>query len=291
MEQLARGLNKRRRGADPEEQSAQRRALAAVLGKALLSLALAGAVLCGGVALYRWLTGGEMFRVAQVRIAGNHRATEAELSKLLPIRTGDNLWAADVEAAGRALAKHPWVKDAAVRRDPPDALVVEVTEREPKALVELGGLYLVDRDAQVFKRGQPGDGLDLPVVTGLTRDDYVQRRKECEALIAGALRLLDDVAARGLGRSQAVSEVHVDLEAGLTLTFEGGLQARLGVGDLAAKLDRLERVLSELSKRGAKAEVIHLDNRTHPSWVTVRPVAVAEAKTATGKAQTRVRAQ
>ena len=49
-----------------------------------------------------------------------------------------------------------------------------------------------------------------------------------------------------------------------------GTQVRLGTGDLEEKLARLEQVLSALRAEGKRAEVLHLDNRVHPSWVTVR---------------------
>ena len=52
--------------------------------------------------------------------------------------------------------------------------------------------------------------------------------------------------------------------------FPRSPQVRLGTGDLEAKLARLEKVLSALRAEGRKAEVLHLENRLHPNWVTVR---------------------
>ena len=49
-----------------------------------------------------------------------------------------------------------------------------------------------------------------------------------------------------------------------------GTQVRLGTGDLEDELSRLGQVLSALRAEGKKADVLHLDNRIHPSWVTVR---------------------
>ena len=49
-----------------------------------------------------------------------------------------------------------------------------------------------------------------------------------------------------------------------------GLEVRLGQGELADKLDRLERVLAAVAADGQRAEVLHLDNRRRPDWVAVR---------------------
>jgi cell division protein FtsQ len=87
-----------------------------------------------------------------------------------------------------------------------------------------------------------------------------------------ALQLVDDWAAAGLSQSLPLSEVHLDGADGVTVyAGEEGLQVRLGLGEPAPKLERLKTVLSALRAEGKRAEVVLLDNRAHPSWVTVRP--------------------
>jgi len=243
------------------------------------AVSLAVLAIASGYAGFRWLADGDVLRVGAIRFQGVSRASEAELLALLPVKVGDNILSADVAAAERALARHAWVKEAEVHRRFPPALEIRVVEREPRALVDLGGLYLVDREAQVFKRASPGDGLDLPLITGFARDDYVQRRGDLEPLLAGALALLDAYASDGLGEVAPLSEIHVDADEGLTLYVgEEGTQVRLGIGDLPQKLSRLHRVLASLRAAGKRPEVLHLDNRNHPTWVTVRLAGRAEGE-------------
>jgi cell division protein FtsQ len=253
------------------------RAAGATLGALLLA---AGAALGG----WRLLSGADLLRIREVRFAGAQRASAAELAALATVKPGDPLLGADLEALERAVARHPWVKSVEARRRLPPAVEVRVEERTPGALVDLGGLYLVDRQAHVFKRAAPGDGLDLPVVTGFTRDDYLQRRADLEPLLAGALALLEGYAREGLAAFGAVSEVHVDPDEGVTLYIgEEATQVRLGVGDLPQKLERLHRVLGTLRAGGRRAEVLHLDNRNRPSWVTVRLASAAAVGRAKGQ--------
>ncbi len=243
--------------------------------------ALGGLILAAGAGLGAWrlLATADLLRIREVRFAGAQRASAAELAALATVKPGDHLLAADLEALERAVARHPWVRSAEAHRRLPPAVEVRVEERAPRALVDLGGLYLVDREAQVFKRAAPGDGLDLPVVTGFTRDDYLQRRGDLDPLLAGALALLDGYAREGLSAFGAVSEVHVDADEGITLYLgEEATQVRLGVGDLPLKLKRLHRVLGTLRAGGRRAEVLHLDNRSRPSWVTVRLASAAAGR-------------
>ncbi|HEU4385396.1 MAG TPA: FtsQ-type POTRA domain-containing protein [Anaeromyxobacteraceae bacterium] len=247
--------------------------------------ALAGVALLAAAAALGWklLAESELLRIREVRFQGTRRASPAELAALSTVRPGEHLLTADLPALERAVAGHPWVKSAEARRLLPPAVEVRVEEREPGALVDLGGLYLVDRQAQVFKRAAPGDGLDLPVVTGFTRDDYLRRRADLEPLLAGALALLEGYSRQGLSAFGALSEVHVDPDEGVTLYIgEEAAQVRLGVGDLPQKLTRLHRALGALKAGGKRAEVLHLDNRNRPSQVTVR---LASATAARGKGQ------
>ncbi len=233
----------------------------------------AGAVALGvgGVAAWRHFTQGDSLRVAAVRVVGATRATEAEIRALCPVKPGDDLLSADVDAVEQAVARHPWVARAEARRTLPPALEITVTEREPRALVDLGGTYLVDGNAQVFKRAGAGDGLDLPVVTGFGREDFAKRRGTVEAGLRGALALADEYAREGLVPLAAIQEIHLDGDWGVTLYVgDEGTQVRLGQGDLPQKLGRLHRVLEALRAEGRKAEVIHLDDRSHPDRVGVR---------------------
>jgi cell division protein FtsQ len=266
---VARGRNRRRvdKGGGPEPRRyGVRRAR-----RALLALAVLAGVAAGGVQGWRAARSSGALRIATVRFEGLVHATADELLALSPVKPGDHLFLADVDAVERSLSRHPWVRRVEVRRTWPPALTVVVRERAAAALVDLGGLYLVDDEANVFKRAAAGDGLDLPLVTGIGRADYVQRRSAVEPLLASALALARAWREDGRDATARLSEIHVDPGDGTTIYVgEEGTQVRLGSGDLPAKLSRLEKVLSALRAEGKRAEVLHLDNRLHPSWVTVR---------------------
>jgi cell division protein FtsQ len=247
----------------------ERRARAARL---VLRPALAvAAVAAAGALAWNAAVEGDLLRVREIRFEGLERVTAEELLEISPVRPGDHLLVSDVDAVEAALRRHPWIVAAKVRRALPPALVARVSERRAAAVVDLGGLYLVDERGEVFKRAVPGDGLDLPVVTGIEREAWVERRDEVEPLLSAALALLARWAERGLERRAPVSEIHVDPDYGTTLwAGHDGLEVRLGHGDLPEKLRRLERVLSAMDAEGQRAEVLHLDNRRRPDWVAVR---------------------
>ncbi len=270
---VARGRNRRRVDrAAAEGPRGHGRALWAAAG-----LVLALGVLAGGVAGWRHLSSSGALRIRAIRFEGLARADADELLALSPVKAGDSFLLADVEAMQRGLMRHPWVRRVEVRHALPPSLVVRVEERTPIALVELSGLYLVDEEGNVFKRAAAGDPLDLPLVSGLSRAEYERRRGATEEILAHALALVRAWREERPTARLRLSEIHIEHD-GLTIYVgEEGTEVWLGSGDLGAKLSRLDKVLSALRAEGKKAEVVHLDNRLHPSWVTVRLATAARS--------------
>ena len=265
---MARGPNRRRVDRVPGE---RRRKVAATLRFAFPFVVLASCLAAAGWGAWRIAIEGSLLRIGEIRFEGLARATAEELLELSPVAKGDHLLAVNPDVVAAALRRHPWIASVEVRRRLPAALEISIVERRARALVDLGALYLLDEGGQVFKRATPGDGLDLPVVTGIGREDWVERRAEVEPLLAGALALVDRWAERGLDRRAPISEIHLDSDYGTTLwAGEEGVEIRLGQGELPEKLARLERVLSAVDAEGQRAEVLHLDNRRRPDWVAVR---------------------
>jgi cell division protein FtsQ len=266
---VARGRNRRTAEWDPGAAGRQLRRVAALVLPSLLSV-----VALGGAGWLTWKVGvqGDLLRIRAIHFTGLVQLTAEALDGLSPVHAGDHLLLSDTEAMAAALRRNPWVATVEVQRSVwPPALEVAVTERLAVALVDLAGLYLVDASGRVFKRAAPGDGLDLPVVTGLEREGFEQRRDEVQARLQGALALLERWRDAGLDRRAPVSEIHVDPELGVTVEAgDEGTEIRLGQGDLPGKLERLGRVLTALEQDGRRGEVIHLDNRRHPDWVAVR---------------------
>jgi cell division protein FtsQ len=268
-----------RRAQATEQRSATRKTLGAALRT--LAAAVASAVLSVGVwQALRWANGSEDFAVREIRFSGLRHATEAELLARSRLHLGENLFRADLPRAARAMEGHPWVASARLSRRLPGTIVAEISEHRPAALVQLGALYVLDEDGKLFKRAAPEDGLDLPLITGLSRESWQPQSLRLFA----ALHLLDTWQAAGLQVS-TLSEVRLDQDGGFTLFAHdgaggGGLAAdgrrpqagasevqeiRLGASDLSLKLRRLVQIRSALARRGETATRIDLDNPARPA--------------------------
>ena len=156
-----------------------------------------------------------------------------------------------------------------VRRQLPERLSVEVVEHRPVALLALGELYLVNEVAEPFKRVKATDTMDLPLVTGIDRDDFVGHREAALARLQRAVEVTDAYAASADAKAAPLSEVHVTAD-GVSVITTSGQEIRFADGELVQSLERLQRIRAELKSRSLSAEVIRLDNRARPNWVSVQ---------------------
>ncbi len=263
---------KNRRRVDVAKKTAELKAVASTLAPTIFKVVgaavLSAALVFGAWAGWDWSKQSPQFAIDTLHFSGNQRATEAELSRAGGLQLGLNLVALDPLAVERQMASVPWIKQVRVTRHFPRRLEIQLTEHQPVAMVSLGDLYLLDDAGEPFKRVQASDALDLPLVTGIERDDYVARHDETVTRLTHALGVAQSYATSATGKGARLSEVHLDDE-GVTLVTGDGQQVRLGEGDTAAKLVRLARVRQELKSRSLKPEVIRLDNRARPSSITV----------------------
>jgi cell division protein FtsQ len=234
----------------------------------LASAALSVAVWQG----FRWSTTTPLLALREVRFSGLSHATDAELLARSGLRLGTNLILADLAAAARAMESHPWVVSARLTRRLPGTVVAEIAEHRAAAQVQLGGLYLLDDEGRVFKRAGPEDGVDLPLVTGVSRDSWLRDRGAAQLRLYSVLRLLEAWRSEGLAGA-SLEEVRVEEDGGFT-TFAreaAGLQEiRLGPNDLPLQLQRLSQLRAALLRRGEHAARIDLDSQARPEWVSAQ---------------------
>jgi cell division protein FtsQ len=245
------------------------RVWAGKIGRGVLSLALLVSLTLLGFTAYRYLQRSVPVNVGEVRIMGCMNATESELVNLANVDFKAGLAYLDLREISSRLAQHPWVEKAKVKRDwSRKALIIEVEERVAQALILLEDLYLVDRHGEIFKKAEPRDQLDLPVLTGVTPREIRERDKKSIDLVRQALELLEHLEQRKILTVREISEIHLSKKNGLTIfTLKEGIPVRLGSGGLTDKIDRLEKVLPDLQQKIREVEYLDLN---YPRKVVVK---------------------
>jgi cell division protein FtsQ len=232
----------------------------ALLGKALVVVAFVAGAIWAGRQIVRHVIASPRFAVRDVQVGASTHLSGDEIRQLAGVAVGDHLLAVDPDAVATRVTMHPWILSARVRRELPSTLVIDVTERHAVASALLGALYLVDATGHPFKRATFAEADGLPVITGVSRDQYASVRGTSEAVFRQALALY---AAYNDGHPERpkLSEIHVDTRTGFSLIlFEGSGEIRIGQGNFEAKLTQFDRIFAALGPRSPAAlRTVYLD--------------------------------
>lgn len=252
-------VNRRKREKEPRD---WRKLFQRTLGVGVLlgKLALALLLLGGAVLAARQIFHSGYFGVAKVRVENLGRVSEEEIVALSDIRPGANIFDLQLEMIGRKIEENPWIASARVERVFPREVVITIRERVPKAVINLGYLYYLDAEGEIFKVLGSEDSIDFPVVTGIDRRTLLENPDDCRRQLREAVALLAELAGRRVFALDDVSELNIDPVDGLTLyTFSGGVPVRMGYNNFSSKLDRLERIYPELEPRLPALKYIDLN--------------------------------
>lgn len=214
-----------------------------------VSIALSSLTLfiVGGFFVTQFLMSSDLFRVEEITVLGNKRLDEQQVWVLSDIKKGINTFDLDLNLIGRKIEQNPWIATAEVQRIFPRQVVITVTERQPVAIINLGYLYYLDKNGEIFKVLESSDSLDFPVVTGFDYEKARLHNTEYAQDLEQIVALLEDVRHRPQFDLKQISEIHRDKRGDLTLfTLRGGVRVKMGRGDYKKKIDRLEKIYARL---------------------------------------------
>jgi len=220
----------------------------------------------------RYVTTSPRFAVRTILIEGERRRSAGAVADAAGIAVGKNIFALDLNRAGQMLAQDPWIERATVTRKLPSTVAITVVEREAYAAAVISGeLYLATRDGDLFKKLGEDDPSDLPVVTGITAEQVARDRPGVVLAVKRVLDVVEDFERTGIAKRYPVEELHLEKDGVLTVTIgKEAIALHLGMPPYRDKIEEASRVLNEVARRKANAQVIFLDNDAHPERVVVR---------------------
>ena len=221
--------------------------------------------------------------VSLPRASGDKRSLADEVKAYADVAIGVPFFGIDTEALKERVELHPFLREALVRRLPPDTLEIVVQERAAwAALSTPRGLYLLDEDGEVMKKVMPGDDVDMPVFTGFfdAADHDAAPRLLDDAQLALGISLLH--ALHQAAVVDRVSEIVALAATGFELVLVDGARVRIGDNDFTAKLQRLTATEQQLRARGRHFSFMWLDDARHPERVGVRLRSTTETSSVGG---------
>lgn len=193
-----------------------------------------------------WVLTSPRFALGEVRVSGGERVSAAWVEERLRPLTGHNLLTLPLDEVETALEGHPWIAAVSLRKELPDGLGVEVTERRAVALVPVAGddrLWLADADGDPIVPAPAGAEEEFLLV--VPRPDRADADGVAGAVAAaGELARSRPVWAAGLERVEVLGDGAYRLR---TSALPFPLLVRGGA--VAVQADRLHAALPALTAR------------------------------------------
>lgn len=195
-----------------------RRRVGVVIGSTLLLAAIT-------LALLR----SPLFAADRLIVEGANRLPSGRVLRLAGITPGENVVWFDADEARRNLEADPWIADAEVHTDLPDAIAVRITERVAVGAIEThAGWEVLAADGVIL--ATPADRPNLPSITAVVPGDDVVK------LGAGVLGALSPDLRRGVESLTVGTDglVQLALRRGVIVTYGGADEAEEKAQALAA---------------------------------------------------------
>jgi cell division protein FtsQ len=236
----------------------RRRAIGAVK---LVPLAVALAI--GGYHAVRlahsrgWL---DPFRVREVRVVGAELANPNVLVAEAGLMGAELHYWAPLGEYVRRVERDPLVASARFRRSFPRRLTLEVTEREPVALIQLDRLAPVDSTGRILPVSAFHPTFDAPVLTVVwePKEVAIDGVVHHEAVLA-ILSRLGEITIQYPVLAREISAIHMDQDGSIALTLvhargEVVLDRKTPLGKLAL----IDDVVRDLRRKGITYERLDL---------------------------------
>ncbi len=233
--------------------------------KKLLSiLLLIGFLFLGikvGTRYAHWLKESVSFRVRRVHVVGNVHISKTDILKRAHIPISQKIWSIDLQQAEMGILENRFVKSVQVFRSFPDAIHIEIEERNPIALLKVhGSLYVLDQEAVLLPSAS--QYYDLPVVCGPVRGSLEIGCPVESMEIRNAIHFLQFVRQDRPRLYADISEVITEKPEGLLLYLSSvRTLVKIGRGEFEWKVRYLDAVLDELRRESFASPVKYLDLR------------------------------
>lgn len=201
---------------------------------------------------YLYLVSCDDFAVKKIEVACRRDFVGRDIRALLDSSKFGNLLLLDIRALQDRIESHRWVKEARLRKVFPSSLKVELTEREPVALLKIGGSFLmIDEEGVGLESLAAREDVNLPLL--LDRSFFQNRYREKIALARRCLSALTpeqrpELEALDLSENHCVS------------AFLRGLTTRFILGDerFSERLSFIRSYLEEMEGQNGPLEYVDL---------------------------------
>ena len=124
---------------------------------------------------WNFLISTPRFQIQNIYFQGNNILSDTQILEWLGPVKGENLIAIDLVDLSQRLSENPWVQSASIRRNFPQGLEFNLTERVPYARIKKDQIYLVDSFGVTLSPEKPEyRHLPLIIIQGEKENNFLE---------------------------------------------------------------------------------------------------------------------
>ncbi|MDR2386563.1 MAG: FtsQ-type POTRA domain-containing protein [Deltaproteobacteria bacterium] len=219
-----------------------------------LSFIVLAVLTVGSIVGYMYVNESDYFMIKpqSILVTGLSKLARTEILEAAGLDISVNSLTLDTKTVIKNIKALPWVENAELSQTLPNGLSLKVTEYKPKAIVSSQYLYYINENGLPFKKLDPLEISDLPIISGFTFEELSDSGPLVHDALAEIFSLIKVLDSRKDDyKTSNVSEFHYDRDRGLTLYLKkSGLKIKVGLGDYPLKFWRLAKVTAHLKEEG-----------------------------------------
>ncbi len=201
-----------------------------------------------------------VFNITEIKVENAKKISADTYIALSEIKKGENIFKLRKDRAKELIKNESYVESVKIRREYPGTVVISVTERKPRYMIEKNGMYIyIDKNGYLLEMNQTP--LDLVILNGISTD--LENKKIGSRLLDEDISKFNDLIkiTDGLKNNSIDAKIYsIDISDSnnYILEFkEENKQVILGdVSDLSTKMLWIKELI-ELNK--GTSGVIHLN--------------------------------
>ncbi|CAN5796286.1 hypothetical protein BH20ACI4_BH20ACI4_01090 [soil metagenome] len=210
---------------------------------------------------YRTVTASSFFDVKKIEVRGAKRVSREEIEKIVRLESEKNgVWNADLQKIREEIEKSNFVKAVTVSRILPDGIRVNVTERNPKAVVRIeGGDFWADEDGVILVLAGKDEARPPFFIQGWNRDKSEKAQKENKERVKIYLEMLTEWQEYELAKRVRAVDL-TSLKEPFAITEDSGEKVAIELenGNLAK---RLKDGIKAIAGKGSNYQAVNIEGQ------------------------------
>lgn len=210
----------------------------------------------------------DLFKIKDIQVIGNNKLAKEDIIDYSSLHKGENIFRIKSKIVERGIKRLPYIKEVQVKRKLPKTIIINIVEREEKALIKsISTYHVIDIDGYVLKQVESEDE-NLPALLGLNIDNVklgisLFNDMETHELIdflgeSNKLKLLNKIRYIDL---EELDDINIRLNNGIDIAFGT-------IDNVKYKLRLLNEILYDIEKRDIKCSKIIMNKGEHPIIIT-----------------------